>query len=71
MAASVKQLAMAWINNCLHPDKINPEKSELAEEVSDEKFKQVVEFIKEDLAKVKPRYQEYCDKYLPKPTTQE
>lgn len=68
MALSPKQIAMAWINSKLEPDKINPENDELmaiaGNSLSSEKMDKAREFIMADLAKVKVRYQQYTEKYV-------
>lgn len=69
MALSPKQIAMAWINSKLEPDRINPEEEELqalngGKPLDEKKLEKVIEFIMADLAKVKVRYQQYTEKYV-------
>lgn len=68
MALSPKQLAMAWINSKLAPENIDPENHELfaiyGGSIPNDKLVKAKEFIFEDLAKVKVRYQQYTEKYV-------
>lgn len=66
---SPKQLAFAWINRCLEPARINPEREEFEElnggEVTDKACEEAIQFIQEELAKLKERkYQPYVEKYV-------
>lgn len=67
MALSPKQIAMSWINSKLEPSKIDPEFEELEAiqpNLSKDKADKAIEYIRQDLAKVKIRYQQYTDKYV-------
>lgn len=68
MALSPKQLAMAWINEKLDPSRIEVEDSELnkinGKHLSQEVIAKARQFVMEDLAKVKVRYQQYTEKYV-------
>lgn len=66
---SPKQIGMAWINSKLDPQKINPEDEELqvfngGKPLTEDKLAKAKQFIYEDLAKVKIRYQKYTEKYV-------
>ena len=64
---SPKQLGMSWINQKLEPSRINPEYTELQEinggPIKPEVFKKAQEFIFNELAKMKVRYNDYALKY--------
>lgn len=68
MALSPKQLGMAWINEKLEPSRIDVEDSELnkiaGKELSPDVIAKVRQFVMDDLAKVKIRYQQYTEKYV-------
>lgn len=73
MAISAKQLGMAWINSKLAPEKIDPEEEELqvfnnGKPIKPDVLAKAVEFIHEDLAKMKIRYQTYTEKYVGSPS---
>lgn len=65
---SAKQLAMAWINNCLAVEKINPDAEEfqaIAGRVLDDKvIEDATNIVKAELAKTKTRFQHYVDVYV-------
>lgn len=69
MGLSAKQLAMAWINQKLELERINPDDEELTElnggkEPSEKVKTQAKEFVRENLQKLKTaKYQPYVDKY--------
>lgn len=67
--ASPKQLAMAWINTMLSPERIKPNADHFQQlfgvKLSDKKAEEAIKFVQEDLAKVRDRYTKYVTKYAP------
>lgn len=69
MSLSAKQLAMAWINSKLEPNKINPEEEELqalngGQPIKEKTLEQAISTINSTLAKLKEtKFQPYVDKY--------
>ena len=69
MALSPKQLAFGWINRCLEPENIDPERHELEAlnggPISNKLMDDAKGFVHEELQKLKAKkYQPYVDKYI-------
>lgn len=77
---SAKQLGMAWINSMLQPERISLDREQLETlnggPITDARYEDAVNWTKEELAKMRVRFQDYVTKYcdgaeLPLPTPDE